>query len=324
MLRSAHEAARALILCSLRHWVNLGVDGFRFDLASALARAARGRVQTEEAAVISEITALAMELDFRTVAEAWDIGVYLLGRSYPGWLWRQWNGRYRDGVRAFIRGDAGKMAALMRRLYGSDDLFSDGPGDVYRLYQSINFITAHDGFCLYDLVAYSHKHNAANGHDNTDGSDNNISWNCGWEGDACAPAEVLALRRQQVKNFFCLLMLSNGTPMFCADDEFLNTQGGNNNPYNQDNETTWLDWSLLEKNRDRVSLLSAHDRVSEKPAVARTQPLLTRGRALVWCERAGRFRFRVAHSGLLSARHDRPLRDDQCVLGASSVPGSGR
>jgi len=250
MLRSAHEAARALILCSLRHWVNLGVDGFRFDLASALARAARGRVQTEEAAVISEITALAMELDFRTVAEAWDIGVYLLGRSYPGWLWRQWNGRYRDDVRAFIRGDAGKMAALMRRLYGSDDLFPDGPGDVYRPYQSINFITAHDGFCLYDLVAYSHKHNAANGHDNTDGSDNNISWNCGWEGDACAPAEVLALRRQQVKNFFCLLMLSNGTPMFCAGDEFLNTQGGNNNPYNQDNETTWLDWSLLEKNRD--------------------------------------------------------------------------
>ena len=250
MLRCAHEAARLLILLSLRHWVNLGVDGFRFDLASALARDAHGQVQTEEAAAVSEITALAVELDFRTVAEAWDIGVYLLGRSYPGWQWRQWNGRYRDDVRAFIRGDAGKVAALMRRLYGSDDLFPDGPGDVYRPYQSINFITAHDGFCLYDLVAYNHKHNAANGHDNTDGSDNNISWNCGWEGDACAPAEVLALRRQQVKNFFCLLMLSNGTPMFCAGDEFLNTQGGNNNPYNQDNETTWLDWSLLEKNRD--------------------------------------------------------------------------
>ena len=293
MLRSAHEAARALILCSLRHWVNLGVDGFRFDLASALARAARGRVQTEEAAVISEITALAMELDFRTVAEAWDIGVYLLGRSYPGWLWRQWNGRYRDGVRAFIRGDAGKMAALMRRLYGSDDLFSDGPGDVYRPYQSINFITAHDGFCLYDLVAYSHKHNAANGHDNTDGSDNNISWNCGWEGDACAPAEVLALRRQQVKNFFCLLMLSNGTPMFCADDEFLNTQGGNNNPYNQDNETTWLDWSLLEKNRDVFRFFQ------HMIAFRKSRPRL--GRSRYWPEdvhwyganRPVRFRFQI-------------------------------
>jgi len=138
----------------------------------------------------------------------------------------------------------------MRRLYGSDDLFPDGPGDVYRPYQSVNFITAHDGFCLYDLVSYNHKHNEANGHNNKDGSDDNRSWNCGHEGDAGPPPEVLALRRQQVKNFFCLLMLSNGTPMFCAGDEFLNTQRGNNNPYNQDNEITWLDWSLLEKNQD--------------------------------------------------------------------------
>jgi isoamylase len=250
MLRCAHDAARMLILKSLQHWADLGVDGFRFDLASALARDVHGQVQTEEAAIISEITALAVAGNFRVVAEAWDIGVNLLGRGYPGWLWPQWNGRYRDDVRAFVRGDAGKVGALMQRLYGSDDLFPDGPGDAYRPYQSINFITAHDGFCLYDLVAYNHKHNAANGHNNTDGTDHNVSWNCGWEGDVNAPAEVLALRRRQVKNFFCLLMLSNGTPMFCAGDEFLNTQGGNNNPYNQDNETTWLDWSKLEKNRD--------------------------------------------------------------------------
>ncbi len=250
MLRCAHDGTRALILQSLRHWVNLGVDGFRFDLASAMARDIHGQAQTDEAVVISEITGLAMVENFRVVAEAWDIGVNLLGRSYPGWLWAQWNGQYRDDVRAFVRGDAGKLGALMRRLYGSDDLFPDGPGDVYRPYQSVNFITAHDGFCLYDLVAYNHKHNAANGHNNTDGTDDNVSWNCGWEGDANTPADVLALRRQQVKNFFCLLMLSNGTPMFCAGDEFLNTQGGNNNPYNQDNETTWLDWSLLEKNPD--------------------------------------------------------------------------
>src|SRR4029453_8244447 len=136
------------------------------------------------------------------------------------------------------------------RLYGSDDLFPDGPGDVYRPYQSVNFITCHDGFCLYDLVSYNQKHNEANGHANRDGTDDNRSWNCGWEGDENAPAKLLALRPQQVKNFFCLLMLANGTPMFCAGDEFLNTQRGNNNPYNQDNETTWLDWSLLEKHRD--------------------------------------------------------------------------
>jgi glycogen operon protein len=114
----------------------------------------------------------------------------------------------------------------------------------------VNFITAHDGFCLYDLVAYDQKHNEANGHGNTDGTSDNRSWNCGWEGDDDVPAEVLALRHRQVKNFFTLLMLSNGTPMFCAGDEFLNTQRGNNNPYNQDNETTWLDWSLLERHYD--------------------------------------------------------------------------
>jgi glycogen operon protein len=142
------------------------------------------------------------------------------------------------------------VGALMQRLYGSDDLFPDGPGDVGRPYQTVNYITAHDGFCLYDLVAYNDKHNKANGHRNSDGPTDNRSWNCGWEGDDGASPEVAALRRQQVRNFFTLLMLANGTPMFCAGDEFLNTQHGNNNPYNQDNETTWLDWSLLEKNQD--------------------------------------------------------------------------
>jgi glycogen operon protein len=249
-LRCAHLAARVLILRSLRHWAQMGVDGFRFDLASVLARDLHGHVQTEESPVISEIGLLGVLYDFRVVAEAWDIGAYLLGRSYPGLQWRQWNGQYRDDLRAFVKGEAGKVSALMRRLYGSDDLFPDGPGDVYRPYQSVNFITAHDGFCLYDLVTYNDKHNEANGHGNRDGADDNRSWNCGWEGDDGAPAEVVALRRQQVKNFFCLLILSNGTPMFCAGDEFLNTQRGNNNPYNQDNETTWLDWSLLEKNRE--------------------------------------------------------------------------
>jgi glycogen operon protein len=136
------------------------------------------------------------------------------------------------------------------RLYGSDDLFPDNPEDAYRPFQSINFVTAHDGFCLYDQVSYNQKHNLANGHRNTDGTNDNRSWNCGWEGDDGVPQEVLALRRRQIKNFFSLLMLANGTPMFCAGDEFMNTQEGNNNPYNQDNETTWLDWDLLERNGD--------------------------------------------------------------------------
>jgi isoamylase len=249
-VRCAHPAARALVLRSLRHWARAGVDGFRFDLASVLARDVQGRVQNEDAVTIGEVSALAAMLDVRVVAEAWDVGAYLLGRAYPGVEWLQWNGQFRDDVRGFVRGDPGTVGALMRRLYGSDDLFPDGPGDVYRPYQSVNFVTAHDGFCLYDLVSYHEKRNQANGHGNRDGSDGNLSWNCGWEGEDGVPAEVLTLRKRQVKNFFCLLMMSNGTPMFCAGDEFLHTQRGNNNPYNQDNETTWIDWSRLERNRD--------------------------------------------------------------------------
>jgi len=153
-------------------------------------------------------------------------------------------------VCGFVKGEQGLVPAIMRRLYGSDDLFPDSLYDACRPYQSVNFITAHDGFCLYDLTAYNEKHNEINGHANTDGSDNNYSWNCGWEGDEDVPLEIMALRRRQVKNFFTLLMLSNGTPMFCAGDEFLNTQHGNNNPYNQDNDITWLNWDLLEENRD--------------------------------------------------------------------------
>ena len=165
------------------------------------------------------------------------------------------------------------VGALMRRLGRSDDLFPDGPGDVYRPYQTVNYITSHDGFCLYDLVAYNQKHNEANGQANRDGPADNRSWNCGWEGDDGAPPEVLALRRQQVKNFFTLLMLANGTPMFCAGDEFLNTQHGNNNPYNQDNETTWLDWSFS-KEPGHLSLLSIHDFLPKSAAMDRAQPLL--------------------------------------------------
>jgi isoamylase len=153
-------------------------------------------------------------------------------------------------VRRFVKGDPGVVPDLMRRIYGSDDLFPDSRAEAYHAYQSINYITSHDGFTLYDLVAYDRKHNWKNGHNNQDGMDDNYSWNCGHEGDEGAPEGVLALRRKQVKNFCCLLLLSNGVPMFRAGDEFLNTQYGNNNPYNQDNETGWLDWSQLRANQD--------------------------------------------------------------------------
>jgi glycogen operon protein len=278
--RCAHPVMRALVLSSLRHWAeNTQVDGFRFDLASVLARDVHGHVDTDLPALIHEIGALGAQLDVRLVAEAWDIGAYLLGRSFPGLTWRQWNGQFRDDLRAFVKGDPGKVGALMARLYGSDDLFPDRPGDVYRPYQSVNFLTAHDGFCLYDLVAYDQKHNHANGHDNSDGCGQNLSWNCGWEGDDNAPAEVLELRRRQVKNFCALLMLANGTPMFCAGDEFLNTQGGNNNPYNQDNETTWLDWKRLEKHREIFRFFKG------MIAFRKSRPML--GRSRFWREDIG-------------------------------------
>jgi glycogen operon protein len=250
-VRTGHPAARVLVLESLRFWARtMGVDGFRFDLASIFSRAADGTMGAHEAALVSEIGLLARLFHVRLVAEAWDISSYQLGRGFPGMAWLQWNGKFRDDVRSFVRGEPGKVGALMQRLYGSDDLFPDALQDTRRPHQSVNFLTAHDGFCLYDLVAYDQKHNEANGHNNSDGTNDNLSWNCGWEGDENAPKEVLALRRQQAKNLAALLLLSNGIPMIVAGDEFLNTQRGNNNPYNQDNEITWLDWSRLEQNRE--------------------------------------------------------------------------
>ncbi len=250
-LRSAHPAVRALVLDSLHFWAEeMHVDGFRFDLASIFTRNSNGTLNLYEPSLITEISSFGHYADVRLIAEAWDIGSYQLGSSFPGFSWLQWNGKFRDDIRAFVKSDPGKVADLMQRLYGSDDLFPDTLQEAYRPFQSVNFITAHDGFCLYDLVAYNHKHNEVNGHGNNDGADHNLSWNCGWEGDLDVPEEIMLLRRRQIKNFCCLLMLANGTPMFCAGDEFLHTQQGNNNPYNQDNEITWLDWDRLAQHGD--------------------------------------------------------------------------
>jgi isoamylase len=250
-LRSAHPKTRKFILDSMRFWAReMHVDGFRFDLASIFTRRKDGSIDLAQPAVIADITGDEDLAGIRLIAEPWDLGSYELGRGFPGRMWGQWNGAFRDDLRSFVKGDDGKVGALMYRIYGSDDLFPDSLAESYHPYQSVNLIDCHDGFCLYDLVAYNSKHNEANGLNNTDGTDDNLSWNCGWEGDVDVPAGVMELRQQQIKNFCALLLLSNGTPMFCAGDEFMNTQGGNNNPFNQDNQTTWLNWDLLERNRD--------------------------------------------------------------------------
>jgi glycogen operon protein len=251
VLHTGNRFVRQLVLDSLRFWAReMHVDGFRFDLASLFTRSADGSVNLSDPPIVSEISGDPDLAGLRLIAEAWDVSSYQLGRSFPGIQWLQWNGRFRDDVRAFVRGDPGRVPELMRRLYGSDDLFPDSRMEAYRPYQSLNYVDCHDGFTLYDLVSYDRKHNEANGHGNRDGMDENLSWNCGHEGDAGAPRDVLALRSRQARNFCCLLLLANGTPMFRAGDEFLQTQRGNNNPWNQDDATSWLDWSRLEIHRD--------------------------------------------------------------------------
>jgi glycogen operon protein len=253
-LNFSQAHVRKIVLDSMRYWKNeMHVDGFRFDLASVFSRNIDGTLNYGYAPIFSEISGdpeLGHLFQVALIAEPWDVGGYQLGRGFPGITWLQWNGRFRDDVRRFVKGDPGMVPTLMRRLYGSDDLFPDGRDDAYHPFQSVNYINSHDGFTLYDLVSYNQKNNWENGHNNQDGTDENYSWNCGHEGDEGVPADVMVLRRRQVKNFCCLLLLSNGMPMFRAGDEFLNTQFGNNNPYNQDNEINWLDWSQLQANQD--------------------------------------------------------------------------
>jgi len=251
-LNCANHYVRKMILDSLRYWVKeMHADGFRFDLASVFSRNTDGSINLGDPQLFADIVSDPDLARVRLIAEPWDAaGAYQLGRSLPGITWFQWNSRFRDDVRRFVRGDAGVVSALMYRLYGSDDLFPDDRMNAYRPCQSVNYVTSHDGFTLYDLVSYNQKRNWANGHNNTDGATENFSWNCGREGHDKVSSEVVKRRKQQIKNFCCLLFLSNGTPMFRAGDEFMQTQGGNNNPYNQDNGTTWLDWDRLQANQD--------------------------------------------------------------------------
>ena len=250
-LDTTNPAVRRLIMDSLRYWATeMHVDGFRFDLASVFSRKADGGVDLAQPPLFDQIASDPALSNIRLIAEPWDAsGLYQLGASFPGRTWMQWNGRFRDCVQRFVRGDSGLIPDLMTRLYGSCDLFHDDVFHAFRPFQSVNYISSHDGFTMYDLVSYSRKHNEANGQGNQDGP-HEYNRNNGWEGDKDVPQDVLSLRRRQMKNFCCLLMLSAGTPMFRMGDEFMQTQGGNNNPYNQDNKTTWLNWQRLEENQE--------------------------------------------------------------------------
>ena len=246
-LNCNHPVVQELILDCLRYWVtDYRVDGFRFDLASILGRSENG-TPLNQPPLLRSLAFDPILGNVKLIAEAWDAGgLYQVG-SFPSWKrWAEWNGRYRDDMRCFLKGDAGMSAIAAQRMTGSPDLYDP----VYRGGNaSVNFLTCHDGFTLYDLYSYNHKHNEANGWDNTDGFDNNNSWNCGAEGDTDDP-DILALRRKMMMNACAVLMCSRGTPMFLSGDEFCDTRYGNNNPYCQDNAISWLDWNLLDKNQD--------------------------------------------------------------------------
>lgn len=246
-LNCNHPVVRDMILECLRYWViEYRVDGFRFDLASILGRNDDG-TPLSQPPLLRSLAFDSILGNVKLIAEAWDAGgLYQVG-SFPSWKrWAEWNGRYRDDMRRFLKGDDFLAQTAAARITGSPDLYNP----AYRGGNaSINFLTCHDGFTLYDLYSYNQKHNEANGWGNTDGADDNNSWNCGVEGETDDPA-ILALRKRLMKNACAVLLCSRGTPMFLSGDEFADTRYGNNNPYCQDNLISWLDWSLLKKNKD--------------------------------------------------------------------------
>ena len=238
---------RDMIVESLRYWVtDYHVDGFRFDLAAILGRDQNG-CPMPNPPLLESLAHDPILGKTKLIAEAWDAGgLYQVG-AFPSWgRWAEWNGKYRDSIRRFLKGDEHVLGDVKERIAGSADLYASQNRGIKA---SVNFITAHDGFTLMDLVSYNGKHNEANGEDNRDGEDNNNSWNCGWEGE-CEDAGINYLRHKQIKNAISLLMVSQGIPMILSGDEMGNTQYGNNNAYCQDNEIGWIDWTNLQKNED--------------------------------------------------------------------------
>jgi len=259
-----------LVMDSLRYWAEvMHVDGFRFDLASVLGRAGQQGYFTPTSPFFDAVSQDPVLNRVIMVAEPWDVGTYQVG-NFPV-DWSEWNGRFRDTMRSFGKGDSGKLADVGWRLTGSADLYGE---DGRSAFNSINFITCHDGFTLNDLVSYNSKHNEKNGENNKDGSDDNHSWNCGVEGETNDP-EITALRKKLMKNFACYLFFASGTPMILGGDEFARTQQGNNNAYCQDNEINWFDWTAVEGNRDLVEFFR------KTIAMTRRFPILQRRKFLL-------------------------------------------
>jgi glycogen operon protein len=245
-LDASNPFVRRLIIDSLRYWVEeMHVDGFRFDLASILSRDNTGN-PVENPPVLWDIETDPVLAGVKLIAEAWDAaGLYQVG-TFVGDSWKEWNGKFRDDVRSFLKGDNDSVSKFAKRILGSPDIYGHEEREPE---QSINFVTCHDGFTLNDLVSYNYKHNEINGEDNRDGSNDNVSWNCGVEGPT-DNLEVEQLRKKQIKNFLSILFLSTGAPMLLMGDESRNTQNGNNNAYGQDNEISWIDWTLIHKHQD--------------------------------------------------------------------------
>lgn len=272
-LNCNHPVVQRMIMECLRFWVSeYKVDGFRFDLASILGRNEDGTPMSKPP-LLQNLAFDPILAKVKLIAEAWDAGgLYQVG-NFPSWnRWSEWNGKYRDDLRRFLRGDGGLAHVAAERIGGSHDLYDPASrgNDA-----SVNFITCHDGFTLYDLYSYNEKHNEDNGWDNTDGDNYNNSWNCGVEGDDGNP-EILKLRKQMMKNACAVLLSSQGTPMLLAGDEFCNTQYGNNNPYCQDNEISWLNWDMLKKNQDMFQFFKKMIQFRKEHPVlrSRTEPAL--------------------------------------------------
>jgi glycogen operon protein len=268
-----HPIVRELIFLCLRHWVhNYHIDGFRFDLASILSRDRNGDILPNPP-IVEVITEDPMLADTKIIAEAWDAaGAYQVG-SFASLRWAEWNGRYRDDVRRYWRGDFAQTGHLATRLAGSSDLYSNSSRQPYH---SINFVTSHDGFTMNDLVTYREKHNEANGEGNRDGDNNNFSDNHGLEGPTRRP-EVESLRRRQIRNMLATLLLSQGVPMLLAGDECRRTQRGNNNAYCQDNAVSWFDWNLVHEHADLVRFVAALVRMRLGNPTLRRRSFLTGG-----------------------------------------------
>lgn len=278
-----HSIVRRLIRDSLRYWVaEMHVDGFRFDLASVLSRDENGK-PLENPPLLWEIESDPVLAGTKLIAEAWDAaGLYQVG-SFIGDRWAEWNGMYRDDVRRFFRGDNGTVTPFASRIIGSPDIFTSEDREPNR---SIHFATCHDGFTLNDLVSYNKKHNEANGEKNMDGSDYNFSWNCGVEGPS-NDDEIEELRLRQIKNHMAIMFVSQGTPMLLMGDEVRRTQFGNNNAYCQDNEASWFDWSLCEKNADLLRFSKGMINFAQSHEVFKIEKFLktsfhTRSAHIVW------------------------------------------